>query len=387
MAASTKKSGGATIRDIARHAGVSIGTVSRVLNGVPNIEPEIYRRTVRAIKACNYRPRTTDGATGPGFGAAPQHNTARMRQARTRNIGVLCYDLSQKWRQSKIYLDYITGVEAQCASMGYHPVFEFMSSQQQLVPPRCITEGKVDGLLIKANSIEPILIEKLQAIRPVVLLDSYFPSLPFDQVAVNDHGAGVAVVEYLLSLGHRRIAFVNVQPTHRRFLARGRGYQDAMQLRGLHDPSLLIERDLFGAAFDAVNDPMPSVEPVVQMLVDLRPLPTAVVFSNDWAAHSSYACFAQHGISVGRDISVMGFDNTVPLCDVLSPPLASYALPFKTAAELATRKLLGRIENPRLDDAVPQAQLILGHVVPRSSVQPVVSRDGAAAAGTVSTQT
>lgn len=371
MVTGTSKNGTSTIRDIARTAGVSIGTVSRVINGVDNVQPEIYERTLRAIKACNYRPRGGGAIPVGGAQKSSSKGGGRKHRDRTGNIGMLFYDVSQKWRQSKIYLDYITGIEGACASMDYHPIVEFMLSNQELYPPRCLTEGKVDGLLIKANHIEPILVEKLVASCPVVFMDSYFPSLPYSQVAVNDHGAGVAAVEYLAGIGHVRIAFVNAQPSHRRFLARSRGYVEAMHLRGLYDPALTIEQDLFGPQYDAVKDAMPSLEPIIDRLVRLQSRPTAVIFANDWAAHASYECFEKRSIKIGRDISVMGFDNSLPLCDVLTPPLASFALPFKEAAEAATRELLMRINDPKSAAAVPRVQLIMGQVVPRDSVRPI----------------
>lgn len=375
MATATRKTETttATIRDIARRAGVSIGTVSRVINGVTNIQPEIYERTLREIKACNYKPRGGWAVASAADGARTSRKGMRKSRARTGNIGVLFYDISQKWRQSKIYLDYITGVEGECAARDYHPVIEFMMSSQSLQQPRFLTEGKVDGVLIKANAVEPILVEKLSATCPVVFMDTYFPTLSYPQVAVNDHAAGVSTVEYLAGLGHKRIAFVNVQPSHHRFLARSRGYVEAMHLRGLFEPALLIEQDLFGPNFDAVKDPMPSLDPTVQRILDLDPRPTAVIFANDWAAHSSYECFHRRGVVVGRDISITGFDNMLPLCDLLSPPLTSYALPFKEAAEGATRELLERIDDhsPASQAAVPKVQLMMGRIVPRASVRPI----------------
>jgi LacI family transcriptional regulator len=351
-----------TIREVAQCAGVSVGTVSRVINGARNVDPEILRRTLEAIKAKKYSPRTVTQILG--------QNVIKTKEGlRTGNIGALFYDMAAKWRESQIYLEYLGGIETACASRGYHSMVETIPQHFGPELPRCVMEGKVDGLLLRARQYHPEFVEELNRYCPVVLLNNYNPSLPVTQVVSDDRGAAICVVESLIKLGHKRIAFVNMQPDHVSFLARSNGYVEAMKIHGLFDSSLLVEMNLFGPEFNFDVQPMPSVEPIAEAIVKLVPRPTAVIFANDWAASECYKPLKKRGLRIGRDISVVGFDNALPLCELLDPPLASFSVPFRKIAELATSILIEKIEGDSKQDAkMPRIQMLSGELKHRESV-------------------
>ena len=354
-----------TIRDVASHAGVSVGTVSKIINGSRNVSPALYQRTMEAIKAKRYTPRTVTQ-----FG---NYNVPKSKSGlRTSNIGLLFYPTPLRWKSSQIYLEYLSGVESGCSARGYHPLVECIPASRCEEPPRFIAEGKVDGVLVKGQAISAEYARELGRVCPVVLLNDYNPSLQVPQVVCDNHGAASCLVDHLLGLGHRRIAFVNIQPGHGQFINRAYGYCSAMKIHRLFDPSLLIELDLFGADFDYDRMDMPSMEPAVDAVLQLNPRPTAVIFANDWAASESYKAFRARGIRVGPDISVVGFDNLLPLCELMDPPLASVMIPFREIAELAATVLIDQIEGtPQPAAKTPHLQMIPGKVIRRDSICPV----------------
>jgi LacI family transcriptional regulator len=352
----------ATIREVARLAGVSVGTVSRIINGARNVDPEMYRRTMEAIKARKYSPRTVRQVLG--------QNVIKAKEGlRTGNIGALFYDMAVKWRESQIYLEYLSGIEGACTARGYHSMVETIPQHFGPELPRCVMEGKVDGLLLRARHYSREFVEELNRSCPVVLLNNYNPSLPVTQVVSDDRGAAICVVDNLVRLGHRRIAFVNVQPDHGSFIARSHGYVEAMKLHRLYDPSLLVERDLFGPEFNFDAQPMPSIEPVAEAILKLEPRPTAVIFANDWAASECYKPLKKRGLRIGQDICVVGFDNSLPICELLDPPLASFSVPFQRIADLATSLLIDKIEGgPESVKQGPGIQMLSGEMILRESV-------------------
>jgi LacI family transcriptional regulator len=256
-----------------------------------------------------------------------------------------------------------------CAARGYHSMVETIPQQFGPELPRCVTEGKVDGLLLRARHYQPKFVEELNRYCPVVLLNNYNPSLPVTQVVSDDRGAAICVVDNLVRLGHRRIAFVNVQPDHGSFIARSHGYVEAMKLHRLYDPSLLVEMDLFGPEFNYDLQPMPSTEPVVKAIMKMVSRPTAVIFANDWAASECYKPLKSYGLKIGQDISVAGFDNSLPICELLDPPLASFGVPFRKIAELAASLLIDQIEGgPESMKQGPRIQMLSGEMILRDSV-------------------
>ena len=343
-----------TVRDVARQAGVSAATVSRVINGVTTVDPEMYVRTMKAIEDQHYMPPT------PAWFRADEPGVRGSRR-RTGNIGAIFFDFPQPFHGRQFYVDYSRGMETACAARGYHPVVETISADSGSQLPRCVAEGKVDGILLSLVHCVPAFAGELSRLFPVVLLNAYVPTLAVDQVLADDCGAGVRVVEYLIELGHRRIAFVSRSKTHPWFIPRRRGYVEAMTSHGLFDPSLLIEM--------TVTDWSDPLDPFADAIVAIEPRATAVIFSDDHLASMCYRLLKDRGLRIGSDISVISFNNDLGRCESLDPPMASFAVPFGEVAELAAAVLIGRIEGgQRTEDQMQRVQLLPGEIVHRPSV-------------------
>jgi len=353
-------SSAATISDVARTAGVSVGTVSRVINGYTNITPENLEKVQNAIAALGYRK---------SHGTGPLVRRRSGSLIRTGNIGVLYTEMGPGWANHPLSAAYAQGIEEACLARGYHALSEILLDPQTL--PRCLRERKVDGLLVKATRKYPDILRDLPPDFPVVGLSFTDPTSPVAKVAPDNRGAGFIVAEYLWKKGHRRIAFFSTDSLHPMFVARFQGYEEFMRIQDAFDPG----RALVGGRPVVKNSPEttpPDVEQELDALLACPPSerPTAIVTANDWIAKGLYAALARRGLRVPDDVSVVGFDNSEPLCDLMAPPLTSYAIPFTAAARTATLALIDRIEKPGQRHE-PGIQLVSGALVERQSVRPL----------------
>lgn len=353
----------ATVTDIARHAGVSVGTVSRVLNGATNISPDNLDSVQRAISKLGYKKHLP----------APKPLMARKLGAgdRTGNIGMVFAGAGQAWTNHPLFAAYTVGVEQACQQNGLHALIELSADDNEL--PRCVAEQKIDGLLVKSTQSVPAFVKKLPADLPVVFIGMNAPGVAFPQVAPDSHGSGWLVADYLWQRGHRRIGFVCTNATHPQFITRQQGVEGYLRQKEAYDPSLVIMRRAENGdskkGLAAPEATPPNLENEVAQLFSrpARQRPTAIVTANDWMAHGLYRALARHGLRVPQDVSVVGFDNMEPLCTVLDPMLTSYDVSFAAQSKAAAFDLFHLIENPahRQDTSV---RLVRGNIVERQSV-------------------
>jgi len=325
-----------TIKDIARMVGVSTGTVSRVLNKADNIDPELYRRTMEVLRTTNYKP----GSRGRRPG---QRRRSCDDLAVANTIAVVSPEMSPSWKNNELWTSYLSGLERACRERGYH-LSVYMGNPDVATTGSDIPQ-RAGGVLLKMGAVTPDYIKDLVKRLPVVGFGGYNPLLPFPQIALDNHAAGMIVAERLLQLGHRRVAFVNMDCRHHMFISRSNGYVEAMKRAGKYDPVLLVEFCEKDKAI--VNEPSatpPDMTAVLDYLLGMAERPTAVVFANDWMAFGFYKACAARGMRVPEDISVAGVDDVGTLCEVLTPALASVAMPFDRVAYFAACSLFDLME-------------------------------------------
>lgn len=348
-----------TVTDVARSAGVSVGTVSRVLNGAQNIAPENRARVEKAMADLGYQKHHSAGLL-----ASRKVGSV----SRTGNIGLVFSDAGPAWANHPLISAYTMGVEQACKEKGFHPLVEMAAAGDDL--PRCVREGKVDGLLVKASRGVPGFIDKLPPGLPVILIGINEPSVSLPQVAPDNHGAGWMMADHLWCAGHRRIAFLCTDALHPFFISRLHGYESYLRLKGAFDPSLVIMESLSGNASEPEETP-PDVGAELDRLLSVggRSAPTAIVTANDWMARGLYDALAGRGLKVPQDISVVGFDNVGMLCATMSPTLTSFDLDFTAVVRAAAMDLFDHIETPGLKRA-PSVRIVRGRPAVRESVKP-----------------
>lgn len=357
-----------TVNDVARSAGVSVGTVSRVLNGAANIAPENLAKVQKAMGELGYQKHHSAGLL------ASRKNGSSSRSG---NIGLVFADAGPAWSNHPLISAYTMGIEQACRESGFHPLVELASPGGEL--PRCVREGKVDGLLVKATRGVPSFVKNLPASLPVILISVNDPAVPIPQVAPDNQGAGWVVADHLWAKGHRRIAFVCTDAMHPMFITRMHGYESYLRLKGAFDPALVV-MELPVANPGVPEETPPDMESALDRLLSATSgsRPTAIITANDWMARGLYDALARRGLKVPQDISVVGFDNVGMLCATMSPTLTSFDLDFSAVVRAAAMDLFDYIENPALKRD-PSVRLVRGHLVERESVRDLASgHDGLA---------
>jgi LacI family transcriptional regulator len=343
------------VKELAQHAGVSVGTVSRVLNGETSVAPKRREAVQKAITSLGYK-RTS---------AAQMLASRRSRSiTHTGNIAMVFVGMSENWQGHPTTAALINGVDQACTDSSFHPLLETCVDDRHL--PRCVTNGKVDGILIKTSNVVPRFMNQLPDFMPRVLVGMAEPTLPCTQV-LPDHGASAWVAtQYLWDHGHRRIAFVNNEDLHRIFISRYQAYEQLLRSRRAFDPNLVVMKENEERGFEPQIN-FPDMSYAVNHLWSLDEPPTAIVAANDWMAAGLYQALKKRGLTVGKDVSVVGFDNVLSVCCMLEPMLTSYQIPLEEVSRHATKLLMNLIENPH-ENLNHSTQLLPGQLIERDSV-------------------
>jgi LacI family transcriptional regulator, galactose operon repressor len=330
----------ATIFDVARSAGVSDATVSRVVNGRINVRDETRRKVERAMHDLGY----------------VAHVSARaLARGRTQVIGLLAHEVD-----TAFFSAVIGGVDEQVSADGYDFLLctTHARREKEAQYVRRLSHGMVDGLLIVLPHGLPDYVEQLRAEEfPFVLID-YDAEAPGCTVvnATNRSGARVAI-RHLLDLGHRRIGFITGRPNVGATMERLAGYREAMAEAGLavsdQDivPGTFMEPGGYAAAMTLLCRPTP---------------PTAIFASNDAAAIGVLRAARELGVSVPGDLSLVGFDD-IPEASYVTPTLTTVRQPLREMGRIAARHLMTTLDDPR---QLPTRLVLETELVVRESTAP-----------------
>ena len=304
----------ATIKDVAREAGVSVATVSRVFNDSGRVN-DATRHRVRAVaERLRFWPN----------GVARSLITNR-----THAIGVLLPDL-----HGEFFSEVIRGIDLAARHEGLHVlVSSSHSDTHELVAALRSMRGRIDGLLILAP--EP---ESIPAIRasgwgcPIVLLGPGGETPDFDTVALANFDGAYAIVRHLQRLGHKRIATITGPAMNRDAQQRLEGYRTALREAGPAPPRSFEVRGDFTE---------PSGYQGAQKVLELSPRPTALFVANDVMAVGALGALREAGLRVPRDMAVVGFDD-IAIARHLTPPLTTVHVDAYQLGERALQRLLRR---------------------------------------------
>lgn len=284
-----------TIKDVAREAGVSIATVSRVFNNAGPVDEETRRRVRQVARQLKYVP----SALGRS-----------LSTKRTDAIGLLLPDLF-----GEFFSEVLRGSDQTAQQSRYHLVVSSShNNKEEIQAALAMMRGRVDGLVIMSPHIDAeTLNENLPHSLPVVLLNCYVESSNFDALNIDNYGGTFEMTKHLLSHGHRRIAIIKGTEHNIDAAERLRGYRDALRQFG----GELDERLEFPGAFSEASG-----YEAVKRWFELSPRPTAIMASNDSMAIGALSALREHGVQVPQEVALAGFDD-VPIASYLSPSLTS----------------------------------------------------------------
>ncbi|MFF0372554.1 LacI family DNA-binding transcriptional regulator [Micromonospora sp. NPDC005087] len=334
-----------TISAIAREAGVSVPTVSRVLNGRSDVAPGTRERVEELLRHHGYRRRASRTVQRAGL------------------VDLVFNDLDSPWA-----VEIIRGVEDVGHAAGVGTVVSAIHRQSTAARQwlQNLRARATDGVIFVTSHVSPPLYAQLRRLNvPVVVVDpAGVPATDVPTIGATNWAGGLAATEHLLSLGHRRIGFV-AGPTHLLFSrARLDGYRAGLEAVGLPlEEHLLRPGDFYHASGFAAGS----------SLLDLDEPPTAIFAASDQMAFGVYEAIRQRGLLVPGDVSVVGFDD-LPEARWASPPLTTVRQPLVEMGRLAARTVLRLAQGEAIDS--PRVELATELVVRDSTAAPPTGSPG-----------
>ena len=309
----------ATIADVARHAGVSMSTVSHVVNQTRRVDPATAAIVERAIAEVGYTPNTI---------------ARSLARSASGTVGIAISAISNPY-----FSDIICAIETECARLG---LMVFLADTQddpgrELQVLKALHQRRVDGIILapaagpERASLKYVRDNKI----PCVLVDRLL-SPEFDQIGVQNKRAMTELVAHLIGHGHNRIGFVGGQPDFATTLERIDGYKAALKVHGLpFDPHLIrAGNPTVGAAAAATYELLSCAEP-----------PTAIATGNNLATIGAMQAIRKAGLRVPKDLALVAFDD-FEWADCFEPRLTAIAQPVQELGRRAASVLVERIRNP-----------------------------------------
>ncbi len=334
----------ATIRDVARVSGVSVGTVSRSLNAPDTVRPGTLGKVRAAIQSLGFQPDS---------------RAQNMRRRKTMTVGFVIDDIANPWHASCF-----KAVDAVMRERGFSLYLMSTNGRagEEAAAIDMLQHGRADGMVLTINNEQDArTIRRLRELRvPAVLLDRDIP-LDIDAV-LTEHATGLRqATRYLIELGHRRIAIITAGNDIRPGRERVRGFVEAFQKSGLAVPERFIRSQSLSADFGFRE---------ATALLQMAERPTAIIAAGNRILVGVLRAIQQQGVSVPDDISLIGCDRS-DIALLYPGPITLIDRPVeeigKTAAQLLLERLGGQTERPAQRIAFPTHLILGGSCRPVSS--------------------
>lgn len=308
-----------TNKDVARLAGVSIATVSRVVNDSPNVRPRVRRKVLRAIKELNYQPSRT---------------AQRLRIRNSKVLGLIISDI-----QNPFFTSVARGIEDLAYEHGYSVVLcnsDENPEKEKLYIDVMRAEGVAGVILASTRERNPEIRALLEHGIPVVALDRHIQNKRVDTVRVANVDGACEAVTHLFELGHRNIGFVGLPATLTTGREREEGY-----IQAHHRAGVRLQRALMRVG----DGKQASGYKCARELLALSPRPSALFVTNNLMTLGALAAIRESHLDIPADISIVGFDD-MPWAPLLEPPLTAVAQPTYELGRKAAEILLRRLNHP-----------------------------------------
>lgn len=303
------------IIDVAKKAGVSIATVSRVINESDKVKPETRKKVQAVIDELKYTPN-------------PAARGLIMR--RTEAIGLLLPDL-----HGEFFSEVIRGADEAVQAKGYHLIVSSShNNPKEIEAALRFMRGRVDGIIVMSPQVNSdILLANLPKSVPVVLLNCRISNPHYDTIMTDGFGGAKEMTTYLLELGHTRIAVITGGENNIESQERLRGFRSALTEHNV-TPHRALE---FEGSFTEESGYKAARE-----ILRLESRPTAIFAFNDSMAIGAIKAIREEGLKIPADISVCGFDD-IPVAKYLSPSLTSVAVPIHDLGVMAVNRVFDRL--------------------------------------------
>lgn len=316
-----------TLRDIAAQSGVSLSTVSRVMNGHPSVDPELATRVLETASELGYK------------------KTTRNNEKQTLAVLVTWPSTSENrtQRDSQFAMMFLHSIYVTAERLGYHLVFHFSTQEGKISSflQWQIAAKQFQGAIIVGSyfAMERTYVENLQKGDIPFFRLSKAPTdfnSPHSYVAVDDYAGGYKAGMHLISLGAKRLLHILGPSNSRDALERKNGFLKACEEHGLGNDAI----SFFQGDFHE-----PAGETCARELLERNELPDGIFAANDMMAIGCMRTLQKHGVRVPKDVRIVGFDD-IMLASYVEPGLTTIQIPFDDVARVATEELVKQIECP-----------------------------------------
>lgn len=330
-----------TIKDIAKLAGVSAATVSRVLNGTKAVSPDATERVLAAIEETGFR----------------RNAAARsLASKKSHMIGVLITDISNMY-----FGELVSGIDSMAHYFNYNIILANSNrdEQREIDCLNILIEKGVDGIIFTVHKNMKERVEEFIAKSNIPFVSLNRPCHNAFSIRVDNFKESYEAAKYLINLGHRNIAYISgFFNDDASGIPRMEGYKQALKDNGIAlKQSYISEGDFtFKSGYDAA-------EKLLMFNKDI----TAILVGNDEMAFGAITCIQDRGMKVPENISVMGFDN-IKYTDYFRPRLTTVKQPIFEIGELATKTLLRAING----EEIPIKDIVInGGIIIRDSTRQI----------------
>ena len=304
----------AKLQAVASKAGVSIKTVSRVLNNEKYVKDETRKKVQNAIEILDYRPTR----------AARQ-----LRSSKSYNIAIIYEPPGTEFLNGVM-----EGVFPVCNAADYHVLLEPIPKEGKLeYIDRLISRSNLDGVIILPPESENDSLMKAMDRENIksIAIESCIAGR--NTIGIDNKGAGFLVGEHLIEMGHERFAYISLSPDRVSGNKRLLGLQEALQAANMPEDRLWVEKGdcTFESGYAAAK-----------RLLSLKMRPTVIFAGNDRMAIGAISCATDLNLRVPEDIAVCGFDDT-ELSRIFSPQLTTVTQPLTEYGSMAAKQLLAAI--------------------------------------------
>ncbi|MFA7370533.1 MAG: LacI family DNA-binding transcriptional regulator [Sphaerochaetaceae bacterium] len=321
----------ATIRDIAKLAGVSKTTVARALNNDGYVKEETKKRIEKAVKELNY---------------TPNHIAKVMRTNKSATIGIFIPDYANPF-----YAELFKGIEEVTRKAGYMNLVCQTAEQSdvELFYIKELLKRQIDGIIYctynESNEGQKYL-QKISRKTPIVCMDPVFRDLGLSCVVSDGYNGTKQAVKKLIVTGSKQIAYIKGPEAHAVTKERFQGYRDALIEAGIPINEKLI--------FESLDFKMASGSMAANYFISLRQKPEAVMAATDVLAIGALKEFRRRKIEIPNELRIVGFDN-IPLASLVEPSMTTVAQPISQLGVTAAQLLIQKINN----NSLPEQQIVL----------------------------
>lgn len=308
-----------TIKDIAKLAGVSKATVSRVLNNSKPVSPEVKKKVMKVIEENDYQP---------------SHIARSLSKKETKLIGMIIPDIS-----NSVFAKITEGVEREATLLGYNVLLctSRYSLDLELDYLNVMRDKQVDGIIYHGFMISEMIADKLVSLKkPVVSIGIGFENHDIPVIMINNKDAAYEATKHLIDKGHKEIAMIH-GPLADPYAGKLRydGYTQALNEIGVE-----VNENLLAEGNYKLKHGYKAMEKIFES--DVKP--TGVFCANDAMAIGAMKCIIDRGYEIPEDIAVIGFDD-IDIAEIYSPSLTTIAQPFEEKGEAALKLLINMMKH------------------------------------------